>query len=384
MTPTESQPVSTGAFAAGVALTVVAVAMYMVEPLYVGALADHLGWKPAELGLIVTSEAMAVILASLAAPFWICRVNLRSAAIFAIAVTAAGNLASSLLGDLHAFVIARFLIGLLGAGPAYSLGLHVVARNRDPDRGFGLMVAAQVTYGAVGLAALPFVIEWGGHIGMLAWIAAVALAGLALVGRLPDRIGTSSGNATATAKTPITAYPVLLLAVQIVWYLGLGAIWAFVERIASAMALGPREIGMALAIGMVLSLAGSAQAVWMGDRHGSRWQMPLMLVVHGIVFLSFLLQLTFLEFLLAMAVFNYTWNLALPYLLAAISRAEEGGRWTVLIPACQAIGLMIGPWMAGAMAAGESFAPVIGLALGCSLVSLVLILGAFAVKSGPD
>lgn len=375
---------SRGALAAGIALGVIGVAMYMVEPLYVGALADHLGLKPAELGLVVTSEAMAMMLASLSAPFWIHRINLRRTATIAISITAAGNLASSFLNDFFAFAIARFLIGLLGAGPAFTLAVRVIGETGDPDRGFGLVVAAQVAYSAVGLAVLPFIIERGGHIGVFVWIAAVALPVLFLVGRLPDEIGTSSGTETDSAETRIRAYPVLLLAVQVVWYLGLGAIWAFIERIASAMALEPREIGLALAVGMGLSLAGSAQAAWMGDRLGSRWQMPLMLVVHGLVYLSFLLKLTFAQFLVAMAVFNYSWNFALPYFLGAISRAEEGGRWTVLIPACQTIGVMIGPWMAGAMVVGQSFVPVIGLALGCSLVSLVLILGASAAQSGPQ
>ena len=197
-----------------------------------------------------------------------------------------------------------------------------------------------------------------------------------LPGKLPGRHdGIRSGPA---ALTPVVR---LELATLLLWNLGLGALWAFLDRIGRGMNLEGEIIGLALSLGLAFAVLGSAQAAWMSDRFGTRWPLWLMMVVHLSTFALLAGELPGWWFVATLAVFNYTWNLALPYLLGSIARADDTGSAAALIPAAQTAGNTLGPILGGMLAAGGGYTWVLLLPGVCYALMIAALLSLRRLQS---
>ena len=109
-----NQAGSLPAMIATIALMVLGIAMYMVEPLYVGALADHMGLDSGRIGVLIGVEIASVLVVSLAARWWIGLASPRRIAFVAIAVLLTGNLLSLAADSFAMLVACRLLVGLGG------------------------------------------------------------------------------------------------------------------------------------------------------------------------------------------------------------------------------------------------------------------------------
>ncbi len=356
-----------------IGLVVLGLAMYMVEPIYVGAVAEQFGFTSRQLGLLVGAEIGASLMLSITAPLWINRIDLRRAGMLAIGAVAAGNFLSL---EFHAFLpllLCRMVTGFFGSGLAYTLGVRIIAAAPNPVRAFSWTITAQIAFGALGLMIFPLAIaRWGLDSLLWTWLAFSLLFLPALV-FLPRRIPVPNAElAQGGHRGSVTA--LALLAILAVWNFALGAVWAFIERIGRGMNLSIEEVGYGLSISMAVGILGSMQASWMSDRYGTRWQMPFMIAVHLGLFAALSGNLTPAEFLLVLIVFNYSWNLANPYLLAHIAKSDESGKLVALIPACQTAGNMIGPVVAGLLIGGAHYDNVLWLAMASYVVIMLPLL----------
>ena len=97
--------------AAIVLLGAVAVAGFNIQPMYLGALADHLGFSAEQLGLIAGAEIAGGALAGVAAISWVRRWNWQRVALVALLVLGIGNIASAYVTNFESLVVIRFLSG---------------------------------------------------------------------------------------------------------------------------------------------------------------------------------------------------------------------------------------------------------------------------------
>ncbi len=365
-----------------IGLTVLASSVFIVQPVYVGALADHWGLASHELGFLVAGELGAMLAASLVAPLWINRVDLRRAGLFTAASVAVGNLINLGLDSFAPLLICRILIGFFGTGSAYVLGLRVIGASARPERLFSTAIIFQVVYGGLGLALFPIgITRWGVPTMLWVWVL-MALALMPMLDKLP-RHAPASRRADAKQHHSYSVPGLVLLSALLIWSVGLGAFWAFVERLGRGMNLEPDAIGYGLSVGMLLGVLGSVQAVWMSDRWGTKWQMPTIIVSHLGVFFAMSGNLTATGFLMVMVVFNYTWNLGLPYIQGGVAKNDASGKLVVLIPASQSTGAMIGPAIAGLLISGTDFTRALGFSAVCYLAALPLLLLAYVTETAP-
>ena len=109
-------------------LGAVAVAGFNIQPMYLGALADHLGFSAEQLGLIAGAEIAGGALAGIAATFWIRRWNWQHVALTGLLVLVAGNVVSAFVTNFDSLLVVRIqlvfldlvplLVFLLIGGPA--------------------------------------------------------------------------------------------------------------------------------------------------------------------------------------------------------------------------------------------------------------------------
>lgn len=353
-----------------IALTCVGASMFQVLPLFLGAAADHLGFTTSEIGLLGGFELAGATLGSVAAVFWIRHLDWRKASVFALLAVAAGNLGSTLADGFFSLSIVRFVTGCLGAGSVYALTLAVIRDMQHPERVFGLAIAAQVGLTVVAMLVLPTWIARFGISGVLYPLAAMTVLVVPAVRKLPRQAKTPKLDSTAgfSSRAPVF----VALAAQVVWYLGVGAIWAFVERMGIASGFSLAMVGKALAISTAIGMLGALSAALVGARWGRlpMYAAAILLQIAAVFVLPDVSS--WLVFTAAVAMFQFAWNYALPYMLGAIAANDASGRYTVLIIAAQGTGVAVGPIAAGVLVQGGDLSAVACFGMLACAASLVL------------
>lgn len=323
-----------------------------IQPMFLGALADARALDAAQIGSLAGAELSGVALASLAASIWYPRANLRLVATFALMVAVVGNAATAWVLDATHLVALRFAIGFLGTGVLYALSFGLIGQSPHPDRLVALAVILQVVGMALSLAALPAILEHWQLPGMTTSIALVMLSGVFVLFVLPTR---------ATAVEPgmgtghLQLLPIGLLACMILFSMGLGGLWAFLERIGDSAGYSAQEVGNTLALGGLIGGLGAVAAFVLGLRYGRL--LPLLVSLFAITVSSvvFTVASSWSGFLTAVLLFNFFWNFTLPYLMGAIAMADRSGRSMVVIPAAQGMGLALGPVLTGSFIVGGAY-----------------------------
>lgn len=367
-----------------VLLGAAAVAGFNIQPMYLGALADHLSFSAEQLGLIAGLEIAGSALAGIAATFWIRRWDWRRVAFVALLSLALGNIASAYISHFETLAVVRFVTGFLGIGTNYALAIAALSDTRQTDRNFSIAVVVQVSVAMLGFMLLPPYIGSLGTPAVFLPLALLAIAIIPLLRYLPRGGGKAE---ISTEKPPATSgWPIwLVLGCQCIWYLGIGGVWAFVERLANEVGINAEGIGNALATGMAVGLLGAFAAAALADRFGRiiPFTVAMLGQVLAVWFLADLQNLSGL--IIAVCIYNSTWNFALPYLFAMAAVADTRGQLVVLMSTTQAIGLTMGATLAGAIIGKYGLSVITYQGGGAALAALaVYITVAMKLRQGRE
>ena len=224
---------------AGIFVSVIGVFALMIMPIVPGVLEAQLGVSIEAAAGVISAEVGGGALASVLAMFWIGKVNWRVASVFSIAVVVLGNIASVYITDVSTLTIVRFLVGLLGQGTAFAIGIAMIGSTNDPDKNFGFVIAAQVAFGVIALLSLQrFVNAFDSVGGIYLPLAVIAAIGLPLIRNLPVGFDAQPEGHAEQGGGSIML-PIVGLAVMLIWCSGLGAMWGFVGKIGEAGGLTP-------------------------------------------------------------------------------------------------------------------------------------------------
>lgn len=354
---------------AAVCLSFISVSAFLVLPVFIGAVASDMGVSEQQLGFMASGIMTGSALSSILAVFWIRRVDWLQAAWISVGLLLVAHLGSLLVEDFLSLLALQCIAGL-GGGAAYSLALTALSDNEHPDRCFGYSIAAQVSFQVIGMLLLPTIIERYGLNGVLTVFASLAFTGLMLLRFFP-RAGLE------IAPTPIgdaLFRPRVLAALAgcFFFFFNVGALWTYVERMAVAAEFEPGYIGSALAVGVALGIPGALLAAWCGDRFSRVG--PLAVGALGTVIALFLLQsgMSKLDYMLAVALYNFCWNFSLAFQYAAVNAADDTGRSVAAAPAFHGAGAAAGPGVAALFVTSSNFGAVNILAGAAVLLSFLM------------
>ena len=358
------------AVVAGVCLSFIAVAGFLVLPVFVGAAAVSLELSERQLGFMASGIMAGSALSAVFTLFWIRRVNWRRAGYVALTMLLLGHLCAMASDNVMLFTACQFLASL-GGGAAYSLVLTSLSDNRHPDRCFGYSIAAQVSFQVMGMLALPAVVETMGMNGLLTTFAALAAIGLLLVRFLPQ-----AGIALVAQPLGMSVLRPRVLAALggcFLFFFNVGVVWTYIERIGAAAGFEAGVIGGSLAIGVAFGVPGALGASWCGNRFGRL----LPLTVGAALTVAALLMLLDdnlgrTTYIVSLALYNFAWNFSLAFQYAAVNAADDSGRSVALAPAFHGSGGAVGPAVAALFVGVGSFAAVSVLAGMATLLSLAL------------
>lgn len=349
-------------------------AVFLLMPVYVGALQASMALSESNLGLLASADLIGIAVASFLAPLWINRVPWRLISLLCFVGLLGCNLLSMFIADFGPLFAVRLLAGLF-YGCVAAVIAAIFSHSRSPDRVVAIAVVMQVSYQALAFLILPGIIEDQGLNGFLLSVVAVQMVAMASIVWFPARPifapeqSTAEGVATQKSHWPAT----LILMAMAAFFVGQSSLWAFIELIGNDFGLDDVAVGYALAVSTFIGLAGPIFGAIAGDRYG-RLRPVLIAGVTQIVVLFFMDAATSVWLYAAMlSVFQIFWNLGIGYQFGALVQADHTNRFVVIVSAAQCAGIAAGPILGGM--AMESFGGVgVYMVSGMALIVYLLLI----------
>lgn len=350
----------------------IAILIFLLMPIYVGALADSYGFASEQLGILTSVEMLGQVVASLSAVYWVRKISWRRVvALCALILISINLLSAYVAGDYQKLLLLRCIAGLAG-GAILAVGCALLGDTDQADRNFGFLVAAEVFLQGVLFATFPaLMVEHGVQAFFLA-LAALAVLVLALSTLLPAR-GVEH-LPESSSRQGQNRFPIQGLVATALFFVGILMVWSFVERAGVARGFTVERVGSALSISAFISIAGALSASALGDRLGRVF--PMLIGLLGVL-LSLgllLLDMPYWSFLLAVSLMATFWNFWVPYQMGAVALVDSTGHYTVLIPLAQSLGAAAGPALAGQLMGDGNYQLIILVGAGFLIVCLGLFL----------
>ena len=365
-------------------------------PVMLGSMADSFGLDARAAGLMGSVCFAGYLLGTLGAPLWMNRLNWRLLTVVSTAGTALFFALSAGVTSLPVLYGMWALIGFFDSTMT-CLGMRILSDLPNKVRAFGVRQGVELSVTALVLFALPpLVIAHFKYPGAaLALAGVVALLGLSALwvphGPPTPVPSTANGEAVvdAAAATPAATGHRALPAASW-WALGLFflflvgniGLWAFLERIGTALKVAPTEMGIVFAVLKLLGGVAAFSVAALGERLAPLRAALLVLLGIGIglALLASAGATGFVGFALGAWVWEFAFTCGCVFQTAAIARSDPSGRAVTLVPGAFALSSMAGPGMAGQIASGGSFSGLLVFAL---LSSLVPVLAALLRRPQP-
>ena len=356
---------------AGVIASAIGAIFYNTLPMYLGAAQDHRSLGNEQIGLIGTFFFLGYTLCSSSAFFWIRNVDWRVVSYSAIAIAAFGLLVAGGSSSYVALLAGMFVAGCGFAG-IYAVGTTLLSDTSNPARWYGAKITAEAAIGVVLLVVLPAVVlpRWG-FIGLsAALIVAMVLLAPSIILMPPQGARGTSEEEQAHGFGESQSVWFALVACAL-FMCGQTAIWGFVERMGAGAGFNPTLVGTLLAVSLTFAVAGSLIAAWLGNRYGC---LKPLIVAHLVFFVG-LAALTrgnvFEAYALGACFVMFSVGLGISYTVSTIAELDPDGRFVVLSVPAIGIGIMFGPGIAGFLAKGGSYAPVLAFGFLTLMISLL-------------
>ncbi|MFT5329796.1 MAG: DHA1 family inner membrane transport protein [Parasphingorhabdus sp.] len=339
----------------------------------VDGLKNGLGFTDSQAGNVAAANIYGAALGALVAIFLIKRVSWRYVAFGLLLTLIAIDLASMVIISPVAMIGVRLLHGIAG-GLLVGLSYGVIARVKNPDRTFGILLFVQFGLGGLGVMTLPRLVPiYGASVLFIALI----LFSLATLMMLPflDRYPANQPH-DKTMAGPVHWKPLLLT---------LGAIFLFqaanMGLLAYIIGLGidyglERDyVSTALGLATWVALAGPLVVIFMGVRFGRFWPLAIVMLLTLLGTAAFLWSANPVMYLLANCGTGITWGMVMAYLLGMAARFDKAGRTAAAAGFVSKVGLASGPLVVGQMlAAGFSYADMLYAVFALLVLSMVVML----------
>jgi MFS family permease len=373
-------------------LGIVGSSVLLILPLFVGGLASGLHLTSAQAGWLGSADLIGYAIGSVLAFLIIDRTSQKHLILVGLALLIVGNLASVGLRSTTLLFAVRVLLTGLGAGLVIAVPYSSLSAMDNPERSTGIYWTFNVLGGSIALLVLPTIIRLWGITGLFLTLAALATSALPIGFLKTDNYASTTVAAETRALknagpgiiASIPTAAMMVLGAIMLFNLGLGGVWAFVDRPAGALSLDERDTGIILSGAYLVCMLGSSVAAWQGSRFGYIRPYAAAMALVTVAVYSLNAPPSILAYAGTLCLLNFCWNYAITFQFLALYASDATGRSAALIFFAQSAGLMLGPGLAGTLVSRFSYA--IGLSaamLLCALSALMLSM-TFLVKEPED
>lgn len=329
---------------------------FLTMPLYLGSLEDSLALNHSQVALIIFAEFLGVMVGSLISPLWIRKFSWKKVVFFASLIEVLGNLLSIFIKTDYSFLITvRFITGFT-VGALFSVAFAGLGDTEKANRNISIATGAQLVAAGLIFFILPDIIQlWGINGAFITYLVTSAIIVLFSFA-VPD-----SGLDLQTLKTirgKSVLAPLWGVIGSLIFFIGYGSYWSFIERMGLKEGLSQDSIGNALGIASWIGILGSLVASWVGDRI-KNYFWPMLVACLGQLFCITIMSNGFglLEFVFAVSLYAFFQLLWIPFQISSTAQVDVSGKLVSLVPSGQTMGLALAPVLSSLFITETNFVP---------------------------
>ncbi|MCA0357192.1 MAG: MFS transporter [Proteobacteria bacterium] len=374
----------------------IALIMAGVQPVVLGGLVSAGRLNVSQLGWSVTVEFLAIGLGVGMADALLPPRRLRQIGLAAALALAAINFAALEVSGLGV-VVARGFAGL-AEGAIVWLTTLMIVRSPNPGRWSGIFLISQALLQVACAAGIPILISpsLGANAGFVTLGAGAVLAGgaaLALPARLAPLAGNKIDEPVLAEPIPKAAY-VSLAAVFFLFSFFIGFL-AYLEQLASQSGLSPVQGGLAVALALGCSIAGSGLGATLAERIPYHRAFMACLPAFLFVLMGLWVLPAPTAFIAFAALHGLAWGFLQTLQAPFVIESDPSRRAALLAPSVQAVGAAGGPMLCSFFVSAHEVRGALVVAGACLMVSFLLAMtlwlwrvrrraeSALAAKLGP-
>jgi hypothetical protein len=325
-------------------LAVLGPSMFILQPGYVQGLVTYGALSEEHAGLIAGSEMFGIASTAILMYFLSHRFNWRVLTLIFVLIVLAGNLASLDQLDYTKLRAIRFFTGL-GSGGIISITFTMMGLTTRADRNMGLIVAAVLTWGALGLLFMPTLYQHFRIDGFMWTLTIFSFLGLFAIRYTPCFAQSATDDESPIIEiTQLLRYSILLGV--LVYNLAIGIVWVYPALVGIEAGIPEQVVANILAISQVLGIGGALIAFFLEFRIGRLIPLQISIIGAAIGIALILGQPTLVFFAVGFCLFNLLWNVTQPYVVAMLAAYDSDNKLVIQGVAMQMIGYAVGPYLA--------------------------------------
>lgn len=325
-------------------LAVLGPSMFILQPGYVQGLVGYGGLSEEYSGLIAAAEMYGIAFTSILMYFLSHRFNWRILTFVFVLIMLAGNLASIGQLDYTKLRAIRFVTGL-GSGGIISITFTMMGLTTRADKNMGLIVAAVLMWGALGLLLLPTLFQHFGIDGLMWTLAIFSFLGLFAICYTPCFAQRAVNDENLKVKVAQSLRYSLLTGV-FMYNLAIGIVWVYLALVGIEAEIPEQVVANILTVSQILGIGGALIAFFLEFRIGRLIPLQVSILGAAIGIFCILGKPTFLLFAAGVCLFNLLWNVTQPYLVAMLAAYDSDNKLVIQGVAMQMIGYSVGPTLA--------------------------------------
>jgi predicted MFS family arabinose efflux permease len=316
-------------------------------PVLLGVLKTPLGLSATTMGSYGSAETIGLALGTLGAVIALRRISPRLVAAVGVVLLCAADLASLWLPSITELTAARW-VGGFGTGFTQGACFLVYGESHREQN------QAIYSIGQTGLAFLVILITpmWVSSFGwraMFALLALLTVPALLLVRYFPSASVRSTTTRSLQKRVPLSAPVWLALAGVSLFYVGEGALWAFLETIGDASGFSPETVHTAMTVCAGFGTLGPIVVLILAER--IRPMIPLVAsVALTLLFVPFMQSRSPWVYGASISMFFFCLSIFAAYQFGVIAGAERSGRAAVLMSTANYGGFSVSAYLGGQLA----------------------------------
>lgn len=323
-----------------------------IAPFQIGAFIDQLGFSEQSVGLLVSIELLVVsTIALLSAPLF-SRISCAGFALIGVTIALAGQFVTMWLENYSGLMIAR-VVAAIGLGMIYGAANAAGAKAENPEKLFSYGISGSLVIFAFLLPTLAIVSSRYGYqvmYGVLVFFMLICspfLRGLDVSG---------SDLQVEVERHPVPWAKLLnLLAVLILFNVGTGAVWTFVERSGVRVGMDADTIGTLVGLSTLAGIAGSLAVSWVGSRLGRTLPLLIGLSLGGVACYFIASGISVFLYGLACLAYWVSYMFMYPYLVGIAAALDNRGRCSAAAAGTLMLSFSMGPLVASYLVSAYSF-----------------------------
>ncbi|MEH6549335.1 MAG: MFS transporter [Pseudomonadales bacterium] len=351
-------------------------------PQVLTAIAVEFEMGEADVGSLISAYMGAFALIALFAPLWMPRVNWKSSSIAAYCLVTIGILLLNQFSK-EQIVFAMAIMGL-GSGILFTISVGIISAAKDPDRGFGFKLTAEMVLGAILIFVVANIIagEFGYAGFVYGALCLYLLTGIGLLWLPENFLGKVSEEVDAQKAGGVNLPAILASAGLFIFFGAYTGVWSFAAHIGAEHGIDEASINTTLTLALISGIGGALLCAWIGQNFGQK----LPLIGGMITMIAAILLLIYgqgmLSYAIAICTINALLQFVAAYQMGLITEVDNTGRFTVMIAFILASSAAISGDLMGSLI--ESQGMINAMLISVFAIVIAIVLSLVTLKLAPE